>query len=173
MKPQHSPHKHVVSQYDQQQQFTPPPDSSPLLPTDEIKYIKRRVGSFRYYRRAVDPTILPEINELGLSQAKPTVNTYNKLQQLFDYLFTHPASTISYTASDMVQHVYTDAAYLIAPGAKSRIAGYYYMGNKYNNSSSSITPLSTINGAIHVDCKILEHMVSSAAEAETAGIFSN
>ena len=31
----------------------------------------------------------------------------------------------------------------------------------------------TINGAILVECKTLRHVISSAAEAETAGIFQN
>lgn len=31
----------------------------------------------------------------------------------------------------------------------------------------------TVNGAIHVECKTLRHVVTSAADAETEGIFYN
>ena len=68
----------------------------------------------------------------------------------------------------MILSIDSDAAYLVMPQAKSRIAGYFYM----NNSPSS-TPLTVLNGAILVECKTLRHVVASAAEAETAGIFHN
>ena len=35
------------------------------------------------------------------------------------------------------------------------------------------TPHPTLNGAILVECKTLQHVVASAAEAEIAGIFHN
>ena len=69
-------------------------------------------------------------------------------------------------------HVDSDATYLVLPNARSRIAGYYYL-------SKNITPLSTsppsipLNGAILIECKTIRHVVTSAAEAETAGLFYN
>ena len=65
----------------------------------------------------------------------------------------------------MILHIDTDAAYLVAQNAKSRIAGYFYLGNGTIN-----TPL---NAAIHVECCLLKHVVASAAEAETGGVFHN
>ena len=173
LKPQHSPHPHTLPTYGKQQQFTPGPDTSPLLSSSQTTYIQSIVGSFLYYGRAVDPTILPAINEIGLSQATPTQNTLLKCKQLLDYLHTHPNATIRYKASDMCLHVDTDAAYLVAPGAKSRIAGYYYLGNKYTVANNTIHPKPTLNGPLHVECKLLQYVVSSAAEAETGGIFAN
>ena len=43
---------------------------------------------------------------------------------LLDYLNTHPNAKTRFYASDMVLNVDSDAAYLIAEKAKSRIAGY-------------------------------------------------
>ena len=68
----------------------------------------------------------------------------------------------------MVLHVDSDAAYLVAPKSKSRVAGYYYLSD---NPEIKNNP--TLNGAIQVECKTLRHVVSSAAEAEVAGIFHN
>ena len=62
----------------------------------------------------------------------------------------------------------SDAAYLVMPKAKSRIAGYFQLNDDPNR-----VPHPTINGAILVECKTLKHVVSSAAEAETAGVFYN
>ena len=84
---------------------------------------------------------------------------------LMDYLHTHPNAKLRYTKSGMQLHIQSDAAYLVAPKAKSRVAGYFYLGNTSN------TP--PINAPIHVECTLLKHVVSSAAEAETGGIFHN
>lgn len=77
----------------------------------------------------MDLTILPAINELGLSHAKPTQNTMLKATHLLDYLHTHTAVTLRYTTSDMQLNVNSDAAYLVASGTKSGIAGYYYFSS--------------------------------------------
>ena len=81
-----------------------------------------------------------------------------------DYCATYPLVKIRFFASDMIMHVDSDAAYLIAPGAKSRIAGYYYLSNAAGTLN---------NPPFHVLCKLLRHVVASAAESETAGTFFN
>ena len=68
----------------------------------------------------------------------------------------------------MELHIDSDAAYLVAPQAKSRIAGFYYCSNKSNDTNN--IPL---NGPVLVECKLLRHVVTSAAEAETAALFYN
>ena len=85
-----------------------------------------------------------------------------------DYLHTYQNAHVRYYASDMILHIDSDAAYLVAPKARSRIAGYFYM-----SSHPNVTKRPRLNGAILVECKVLRHVVSSSAEAETAGIFHN
>ena len=172
-KQQHSPHRHIPPQYGQQQKFVPPPDKSTKLGPTETTHIQRIVGSFLYYGRAVDPTILPAINEIGYSQAQPTQQTQDKCKQLLDYLYTHPTATLRYHKTDMQLYIDSDAAYLVAPGAKSRIAGYFYCSSTTQNSTPTTIKQPLLNSPIHVECKTLKHVVSSAAEAETGGLFSN
>jgi hypothetical protein len=105
-----------------------------------------------------------------MQQSKPTVKTQEEATMLLDYLYTHPNAKIRFYASDMRLHIDTDAAYLVAPGAKSRFAGHYYMGS---NTSPSAPQSTHHNAPIHVNCKLLKHVVSSAVEAETGGLFSN
>ena len=50
---------------------------------------------------------------------------------LLDYLATHSTSTLRFHCSDMQLHIDTDAAYLVAPNSKSRVAGYYYLSQYY------------------------------------------
>ena len=81
-----------------------------------------------------------------------------------DYCAIYPSVTIRYRASDMIMHVDSEAAYLVAAGAKSRIAGHYFLSN-----SAGILK----NPPFHVVCKILHHVVASVAKAEKAGTFFN
>jgi len=70
----------------------------------------------------------------------------------------------------MILHVDTDAAYLVLHKARSRIAGYYYLAQY---PTADAIPKPTLNGAIHVECKTLKHVVASAAEVETGGLSHN
>ena len=89
---------------------------------------------------------------------------------LLDYFYTHPNAKIRFYASDMLLYVDSDTAYLIAEKAKSRVAGFYYCSNKTKTGKKPNPP---INGPIHIECKLLQHVVTSVAEAETAGLFLN
>ena len=57
---------------------------------------------------------------------------------------------IQYYASDMVLHIDSNAAYLVLPGAKSRIAGYYYLSDYSNKTTHPF-----LNSAILVEYKTL------------------
>ena len=67
----------------------------------------------------------------------------------------------------MILYVDSDAAYLVLPKARSRIAGFFRLRNKHNDIHKQK------NGAILVECKALRWVVTSAAEAETHGVYHN
>ena len=167
--PQYSPHKCAPIQYGQKgtQQSTEQ-DTTALLSKKETTHLQSTAGSFLYYARAIDSTTLPALNEIASTQAQPTEKTKAAAQQLMDYVHTHPNTFVRFYASDMVLHVDSDAAYLVLPKARSRIAGYYYL-----SSHPNITKHPTLNGPVLVECKTLRHVVSSAAEAEVSGIYHN
>ena len=82
-----------------------------------------------------------------------------------DYLYAHPNTKLRYHKSEMQLHIDSDAAYLVVPTAKSRVAGYFHLSNKSSQP--------TLNAHVHVECALLKHVVPSAVEAETGGIFHN
>ena len=92
----------------------------------------------------------------------------HKAQRLMDYEATYPDTYIRFHASDMILNIDSDAAYLVAPKERRRVAGYFQL-----TSIPNIKEYPKLNGAVLVDCKTLHHVVSSAAEAETCGIFHN
>ena len=65
----------------------------------------------------------------------------------------------------MVLNIDSDAAYLVSPQARSRIAGYFTFKPPITNAVPQ--------GPLLVECKTLRHVVASSAEAETAGVFHN
>jgi hypothetical protein len=66
----------------------------------------------------------------------------------------------------------SDAAYfLVLPNARSRYAGHYFLSN--NPPSPPAMPNPKPNGAILTVCKTLPGVMSSAAEAETGGVYWN
>ena len=91
-----------------------------------------------------------------------------KCHQLLDYVLTHPNTTIQYHASDMVLNVDSDAAYLVLPRARSRLAGHFFL-----SSPGSPSRIAAPNGPVLTECKTIRHVVSSAADAETAALFHN
>ena len=169
-RPQYSPHTWTQPSYGSKVQMANFDDSPPLNAT-ETKHIQSIVGSFLYYARAIDSTMLPALNEIGAQQASPTDNTLKACKMLMDYASTFPNAVIRYIASDMCLSLDSDAAYLVQPQARSRYAGYFFLSNR--SPPLPLKPQSKFNGPILVECKTLRGVVSSAAEAETGGVFHN
>ena len=166
--PQYAPHACAPIIYGQRSQQKTEPDTSPLLDKKGTTHVQSISGSFLYYARAIEHSILPALSEISYTQAEPTQLTKKKCIRLMDFLTTNPDAYIRFHASDMVLHVDSDAAYLVAPKAKSRIAGYFYLSDHPNLNNQP-----KLNGPVLVECKTLKHVVSSAAEAEVIGIFYN
>ena len=110
-------------------QYTKPPDDSPKLDSKQKRFVQSVIGSLLYCSRAVDPTMLVALNELSAEQASPTTNTLQKIKQLLDYTATYPNAILRFYASDMTLHVDSDAAYLVLPNARSRIAGNFFLSD--------------------------------------------
>ena len=70
------------------QKFSTAPETSPHLTMAETKHIQSTTGSFLYYGRAKDYSILPALNDIASAQAQPTIKTKQKAKILMDYLHT-------------------------------------------------------------------------------------
>ena len=110
--------------------------------------------------------MLPSLNDIGSKQASATTGTNKQCKMLLDYAATYPNAKIRFYASDMNLQADSDAAYLVLPLARSRYAGYFYLGSLESTNGR-------LNGSILVVCKSIRSVVASAAEAETGGLFYN
>jgi hypothetical protein len=167
-KPQHSPYQCAPKQYGKAAQLPLPPDDSPPLDKPGITRIQQIVGAILYYARCVDITILMTLSTIAHEQARATRRTNLSVTQLLDYCATHPDATIRFRASDMVLNIHSDASYLNAPAARSRIGGHFFLGWAPRDH----LPIK-LNGAIHVISTILKFVAASAAEAELGALFVN
>jgi hypothetical protein len=70
----------------------------------------------------------------------------------------------------MKLHIVSDASYASEPKARSRVGGYYYLDGKEDPQPGKPPKL---NGAIHVESRIIRNVMALAAEAEIGGIFVN
>ncbi len=69
------------------------------LSKEEKTYIQEVIGTFLYYARCVDASMLPALGMLAKQQASPTKNTMKKIKQFLDFAATHPDAVETYHAS--------------------------------------------------------------------------
>jgi hypothetical protein len=170
--PSNSPHAYQYPKFGQKIQFADGPDTSPALDAKAKTRIQEIIGVFLYYARAVDNTMLPALGTLASQQATPTQHTMNAVIQFLNYAVANPDAVLRYRASEMILHVESDASYLSESKARSRYAGYQYLSSRPSESPQN-DPIPPFNAAVNVPCQILKEVVSSAAEAELAGLFHN
>jgi hypothetical protein len=106
------------------------------------------------------------LNDIATEQTKATEKNQAAMNQLLDYLATHPDATIRYHASDMILHIHSDASYLSVFNAQSRLGGLFFLGNKSPEQD-------TLNGSNLNVASVLKDLVASAAESEVGACFHN
>ena len=162
-RPHYAPSRYDMPRYGEKVQYAKIDQTSPLA-LKQVRFIQRAVGKLLYYARAVDPTMLHAINDISLSAAKGTDATLDATMYLLNYAHTNPNTEIIYRQSDMILRVDSDAAYLVAPEARSRAGGYHYLSDNKGI---------TFNGPVLVLAKVIKNVMASAAEAELGALFMN
>ncbi len=164
-RPQNSPHEHIAPNYGAKAQYVEPNHISPLLDKEQKKYIQTVTKTLLYYAREVDPTILIALNAIATQQAAPTQNTLEEVKQVLDYCSNQEEEITTYSASKMILAVHSDAGYLNEHKSRSRAGGHFYL------SGNETYPPN--NGAILNIAKVINVVMSSAAEAELGALFIN
>jgi len=107
----------------------------------------------------------------GLAQSKGAERTMGAMTQLLDYAATHPDAILRCHQSGVVLVIHSDASCLSGPKARSRVGGLFHLGRAASEGGDPTKQ--PINGATHVVSNIMTNVMASAAEAETAGLFTN
>ena len=69
---QHQPHKHNIPNYGAKQQYAELESNEPQLGESDEKYIQQVLGTFLFYARAVDRTMMVALSTISSEQASPT-----------------------------------------------------------------------------------------------------
>ncbi len=108
-------------------------------------------------------TLLCPISAIASQSANPTEKTLELTHHLLDYLGTQEEEILTYSASETVLAAHSNASYLSKPNARSRAGGHFSL------SSDSTIPQN--NGAVLNIAHIIKHVMSTATEAELAGLY--
>ena len=170
-RPQHSPHKWLAPMYGAKVQSSPNASTAPDLDKRGITRVQNIAGTFLYIARAVNPTMLVALNDIGAKQASPTTETIKKTKMLMEYVATQPNAVIRFHASNMCLHIDCDAAYLVQTKACSRAAGHFYLSD--NPPSNKICPTPSPNDPELTKFQTIRTVMASVVETETGAILLN
>ena len=95
------------------------------------------VGTFVYYARVFNLTMLVTLNSISEEQAKITQVTAKKVVTLLNYAATYPEVITRFHASGLVLHIHSDVSFLSDTWFKSRLVSYHYLIS-YTQCSSNM-----------------------------------
>mmetsp|Transcript_60913 Transcript_60913/g.180357 ORF Transcript_60913/g.180357 Transcript_60913/m.180357 type:complete len:155 (-) Transcript_60913:380-844(-) len=125
---QDSPYLWVPPEYGTNNQLIVTAEELPILADKKQNELQQIMGTFLYYACALDKNILVSINSLLTQQNNTTVETTKNLNRFLNYYATHPEAEIIFHRSRMV--LYSNASYLLDPGTKSRVGGFFLFSPK-------------------------------------------
>ena len=86
---------------------------------------------------------------------------------------TNPSTIVQYKSIDVILHISSDESYLSEPRAHRCAEGNYYLSSLTDDPEKSPNLPPPENRPIHMECRILKHVVEYAAEVEVGGLFHN
>ena len=92
--------------------MTQPHDATARLTPQAIKHLQKIVGTFLFYSRAIDPTMLTALSIIATEQTQGTQTTKEKTEHFLTYAATHPNTTIKFYKSNMILKIHSDTSYL-------------------------------------------------------------
>ena len=111
-----SPSPYTPPQYSKKVQLAKVDESEPMN-NKQTKLLQQVCGTFLYYARAVDCTMLHALNDLATKVNNGTQQTAKAITHFLNYCAANPDAKVTYRASDMILHNHSDAAYLVASEA--------------------------------------------------------
>jgi hypothetical protein len=82
-------------------------------------------GTFLYYGRALESTMLVAFSTLSSNQSKSTKQALIAMTQLLNYCATHPDAVVNFRANNMGLHIGSNVSYLSESKGRSWFAGFH------------------------------------------------
>jgi hypothetical protein len=100
-----------------------------VLSAADKKLVQEIIGTFLFYARAINVTMLKALGTLSTQQLQPTEATMSAIVKFLNYAATHPDAELEYIASDMALWIDLDASYLCESQACSTCAGTFSLSD--------------------------------------------
>ena len=123
--------------------MTPPVDDGAKLSPHAIKQLQQIVGTFLFYSRAVDPTMLTALSIIATEQTQGTKTTKDKAKHFLTYAAMHPNATLKYYKSDMILKIHSDASYLSERQGRSCAGGTFTWATRITQPTHPMHQFST------------------------------
>ena len=111
--PHHSPHQWNPPNYGStapQLAHQSPESTNISLP--EANTVQQVVGTFLYYARAVDPTMLVALNIITAEHSNSIEATTKSVTQMINYVDTHTELITRYHKIGVTLHIHSDASFI-------------------------------------------------------------
>ena len=113
------------------------------------------------------------VSSIGAAKSSNNIRAIRtRINHFLDYAATHPSAKLKYIASNMCLWAHPDTSYLCETKGRSRAGAYVYLSSKPQSfpirKDSAPSPH---KAEIHVVCKVIDAVMSSAQEAEIAAGF--
>ena len=82
------------------------------LSPQDILYVQIFVRKIQFYSKAIDITMIVDLNTIGVDQANGTTCTMESVTWLLEYCATHQDEKLRHKASGMILKIHSDASYL-------------------------------------------------------------
>jgi hypothetical protein len=126
-KPVNGPTPYTAPVYGKTVQYAPMEEAKTFT-EKQIRHVQEVCGKFLLPARTVNNTMMHVLNEICIAATKGTATTAKSLAHFLNYCASNPTAEIIYRKSDRMLTIDSDAAYLVAANARSRAAGYFYLG---------------------------------------------
>ena len=123
-KMQHQPYPHVPPYCGKKSNMLPLPTQGQSWASSN-KNLSKVTGTFLYYARAVNGTMLTTLSALTTEQAKPAATMMQKNKQSPNYAASNSNVMLTYNASNMVLAVHHNASHLDEKQAQSRAGRHF------------------------------------------------
>ena len=109
--------------------MTQPIDDAAKLSPQAIKHLPQIMGTFLFYSRALNPTMLTALSIIVMEQTQRNQTNKEKAEHILNYATMHPNATIKFYKSDMISKIHCNASYMSERQGRSRAGEYFYLGN--------------------------------------------
>ncbi len=118
-----TPALYHTPQYGKKDPQTERVDSTKPLNIAEVKRLQKITGTFLFYARAGDCTMLPACVQLAAAQADPTTAALGAADILTRYTADVPAQRLVYKACNMILYIQSDASHQFMTDSRSVAGG--------------------------------------------------